>query len=210
MELTFDRAIELLEITNIDSLKAEDIPRLQKKLRARWHPDKVIHLNDPAITEEYTENYKEVDAACELIKSYLNGTYQPGRNYYQATGSTTRQPEEIIRENASSIQNTLNDLWNTIKQHRYKWSIKTLLLSDGFKLRDLLNNDVFPGMILAFLSIHRYLFFMEWMVLGLFCSHCRFFPAIFLLSLLRLYGHYTHFPAFWDLYHYPAYGFRQS
>lgn len=143
MELTFDKAIELLEITDISKIKIEDIPQLEKKAKKRWHPDKVTHLNDPAITEEYTVNFQQVEAACQMVYSYLKGTYQAGDafSFTDKKHSVHEEPEEIIRKNAPNIQSTLKNLWPFVKEKKYKWEEKEVVLSDGFKLKDLLHED---------------------------------------------------------------------
>ncbi len=141
MELTFDKAIELLEITDISKIKLEDIPQLEKKSKKRWHPDKVTHLNDPAITQEYTVNFQQIELACQMIYSFLKGIYQAGEPFSQPHQSVHEEPEEVIRKNAPDIQNTLKDLWNFIKEKKYRWTVKEVLLSDGFKLKDLLAED---------------------------------------------------------------------
>jgi hypothetical protein len=141
MSLTFDEAIELLEITNIEKLKIEDIPQLEKKMKKRWHPDKVIHLNKPEITKEYTEKFQKIEEACQLIISFLNGTYHAGEAFTQTNKTVYEEPEEVIRRNAPGIQETLRNLWATIKEKKYKWEEKEVTLSDGFKLKDLLRED---------------------------------------------------------------------
>lgn len=143
MELTFDKAIELLEITDISKLKVEDIPQLEKKAKKRWHPDKVTHLNDPAITEEYTVNFQQVEAACQMVYSYLQGTYQAGDafSFTDKKHTVHEEPEEVIRRNAPDIQSTLKNLWTFVKEKKYKWAEKEVVLSDGFKLKDLLHED---------------------------------------------------------------------
>ena len=143
MELTFDKAIELLEITDISKMNIDDIPQLEKKSKKRWHPDKVIHLNDPSITEEYTVKFQQVEFACQIIYSYLKGTYQAGDafSFTDKRQTAHEEPEEIIRKNAPDIQATLKNIWSFVKEKKYKWTIKEVLLSDGFKLKDLLNED---------------------------------------------------------------------
>jgi hypothetical protein len=165
MELSFDKAIELLEITDISKVKAEDISQLEKKAKKRWHPDRVSHLNDPAITEEYTTNFQQVEAACQMIRSYLNGTYQAGDAFSFTDNRHTvhEEPEEIIRKNAGQIQTTLRNLWAYIKEKKYKWTEKDVLLSDGFKLKDLLREDFKED--IAMLSIVS--LFYGWLLLGL-------------------------------------------
>lgn len=151
MEMTFDKAIELLEITDITKLNIGDIPHLERKSKKRWHPDKVIHLNNSSITEEYTVNFQQIEIACQMIYSYLKGTYQAGEIFSQPHQSVHNEPEEIIRENAPEIQTALKNLWEFIKEKKYKWTIKEVLLSDGFKLKDLLTEDFKED--LAMLSI---------------------------------------------------------
>lgn len=141
MPLSFDEAIELLEITDIDKIKVEDIPQLEKKIKKRWHPDKVTHLNDPVITKEYTEKFQRIEEACQLITSFLNGTYQAGEAFTSTSQRTYEEPEEIIRKNAPDLQQTLRNLWATIKEKKYKREEKEVTLSDGFKLRDMLTED---------------------------------------------------------------------
>jgi hypothetical protein len=143
LELTFDKAIELLEITDISKISIEEIPQLEKKSKKRWHPDKVAHLKDPAITQEYTVNFQQIEGACQMIYSYLQGTYQAGDAFSFTDKKQTvhKEPEEVIRKNAPDIQTTLKDLWNFIKEKKYKWTVKEVLLSDGFKLKNLLHED---------------------------------------------------------------------
>jgi hypothetical protein len=141
MELTFDKAIELLEITDISKINLVDMPQLEKKSKKRWHPDKVTHLNDPAITQEYTVNFQQIELACQMIYSFIKGTYQAGEAFSEPHHSVHEEPEEVIRKNAPEIQDTLKDVWNFIKEKKYKWTVKEVLLSDGFKLKDLLAED---------------------------------------------------------------------
>ena len=92
MEITFDQAIELLEITDISKIKVEDIPQLEKKMKKRWHPDKVAHLQDPAITQEYTVKFQQVETACQMVYSYLQGTYQAGEAFTQTSSKVHEEP----------------------------------------------------------------------------------------------------------------------
>lgn len=166
MELTFDQAIELLEITDISKIQVEDIPQLEKKMQKRWHPDKVEHLGDPAITQEYTVKFQQIETACQLVYSYLQGTYQAGEAFTQKSSKIHEEPEEVIRKNAPDIQSILKDLWNLIKEKKYKWTEKEVLLSDGFKLKDLLAEDFKED--IAMLSVVS--FFYGLVILGLLAA----------------------------------------
>jgi len=143
MDLTFDKAIEILEITDISKISQDEMPQLEKRMKKRWHPDKVAHLNDPEITKEYTINFQQIEAACQMVKSYLSGTYQAGEPFIftDKKQKVYEEPEEIIRKNAPDIQSELKGLWDFIKEKKYKWYVKEILLSDGFKLKNLLHED---------------------------------------------------------------------
>lgn len=140
-ELTFDKAIELLEIADISNISLNDISHISKKAKKRWHPDRIAHLKDFKITQEYTVKFQQIDDACELILNYLNGSYMAGEAFSSKTNYYQDEPEEIIRKNANNIQTTLKNLWETIKNTNYRHSIKEVFLSDGYKLKDLLHED---------------------------------------------------------------------
>lgn len=97
-ELSFDKAVELLEITDISKISLNDIVNLAKKAKKRWHPDRISHLKDDEITKEYTLNFQQIDDACELISNYLNGTYKAGEAFSSTTDYFQEEPEEIIRK----------------------------------------------------------------------------------------------------------------
>lgn len=141
MEISFDKAIELLEIADISKLTVADIPIIEKKAKKRWHPDRVIHLGDPETTKEYTVNFQQVEPACQLIYSYITGSYKAGNAYTYSRPSDREEPEEIIRQNAAEMQAWLNRNWSKVKEIRFKWAEEEVVLSDGFKLRDLLTED---------------------------------------------------------------------
>lgn len=141
MEITFDQAVELLEITDISKLTAQDIPKIVKKAKKRWHPDNVAHLNDANLTADYNIKFQEIDEASDMILSFLQGTYQTGTAFANDDEPTYNEPEEIIRENANDMQETLKGLWSLIKEKKYKWSVREVTLSDGFKLGSILNED---------------------------------------------------------------------
>ena len=141
MELTFDKAIELLEITNITKVEIEKMPQLEKAARKRWHPDNVSHLNNPTLIEEYTLNFQQIGPACEMITEYLDGNYHAGEAFIGKSQPMYDEPEEIIRNNAYEMQSELKNVWDFVKKNNYKHRVKEIILSDGYKLKDLLKED---------------------------------------------------------------------
>ncbi len=142
MELTFDRAIELLEITDIKSVNAGDLPGILKKARRRWHPDRVAHQRDPALTSSHTEAFQMLEPAGQMIEQYLSGAYQAGDAFTAASSMDDREVSDVLRENAPDIQTKLKSIWQKVKSTSYKMTTEKVQLSDGFKLRDLLNEDL--------------------------------------------------------------------
>lgn len=141
MELTFDKAIELLEITDISKVKLEDIPQIEKNQKRGGIPIKYPVLMTLQSHRSILSISNMLSWLVNMVYSFLKGTYQAGETFSQPHRSVHEEPEEIIRKNALGIQTPLKDLWNSIKEKKYKWTVKEVLLSDGFKLKDLLSED---------------------------------------------------------------------
>jgi hypothetical protein len=151
-KLTFDSAIEILEITNITKVEISDLSRIVKKAKSRWHPDRVARFQDETEIDKHTKSFQLIEPAAELIKSYLNGEYKIGDKYEQKQERVYEEPSEVIRKNAVHIQDMLKKVWEGIKSTKYKHVEREQVLSDGFSLRELLNQDfkedlVIPSLI---------------------------------------------------------------
>jgi len=159
--ITFDQAVEILEISDLSKIRIEDLPSIEKRAKKRWHPDKISHLKDEGQINKYTQNFQKVKNACEVIYSYLKGTFHAGEKVTDRETTAHQQPEEIIRRNAADIQSTLKSLWNLIKEKKYKLSVEEVVLSDGFKLHDLLQQDFKEDIaVLSIISFFYGSFFM--------------------------------------------------
>jgi hypothetical protein len=140
--MTFDYAVELLEITDIHHGDFEGLPKIIKKAKRRWHPDTISHLKDQELIAEYTQKFQAVEEAGKLIEAYLNGTFEAGEAYQaEHNSSEYREPEEIIRENATDLQEELKTYFSKAREFQFKWTQQEVLLSDGFKLKELIDED---------------------------------------------------------------------
>ena len=83
MNLTFDKAIEILEIADISSISINDINTIRRNAQKRWHPDSIQKLQDEKKTIEYESNFKMIDEACVIIEAFLKGTYHSGQAFEQ-------------------------------------------------------------------------------------------------------------------------------
>ncbi len=140
-QITFDQAVELLEITDIKSIAPRDLPSIAKAAKKRWHPDTITHKEDAKEVERYTRNFQHIDEAVSLIGQYLDGSIHAGQKRKAGPGRAYQEPEEIIRQNASEIQSTLHSIWQKVKATRHKWTEEEVVLSDGFRLKDLIDQD---------------------------------------------------------------------
>jgi len=139
--LTFDSAIEILEITDISKVELSNVPKIIKKAKARWHPDRIARFQDEAEIAKYTKAFQLIEPAAELVKAYLNGEYKIGDRYEKKQERVYEEPSDVIRKNATSIQDFLNKVWSKVKSNKYKHFEKEEILSDGFSLKDLLDKD---------------------------------------------------------------------
>lgn len=140
-DITFDAAIDLLEITDISKVKLEDIPKLKRKANSRWHPDKIEHLNNPSLTKEYIENFQQIEFASKLIADFLSGEYHAGEQFSKNQQYYYESEKNIDRNNAEFYQQTIKNVWPSIKQSKYKWSVEEYIISDGRKIKELLDLD---------------------------------------------------------------------
>jgi hypothetical protein len=155
-KLTFDSAIEILEITDISKVDISDLSRIVKKAKSRWHPDRVARFQDEAEIDKYTKSFQLIEPAAELIKSYLNGEYKIGDKYEQKQERVYEEPSEVIRKNAVHIQEMLKKVWEGIKSTKYKHVEREQVLSDGFSLKELLDRDFKEDLVIP--SIISFIF----------------------------------------------------
>lgn len=140
-EVTLDFAIELLEILNINDVQVENLRSIRKRAFARWHPDRVAHTNNPDLTKQYQENSQLIDQCVALIEDFLKGNYKAGEKYnYQDSKQT--DPIERLRKNAEELQQKIREVWPQVKVTNYKLEIVEDLISDGYKLGDVLRKDL--------------------------------------------------------------------
>jgi len=140
-ELTFDQAIEILEITDLSKIELNDLPKIIRRAKSRWHPDRVAKFQDASEVEKYTRAFQYIEPAANLIKAYLKGEYNIGEKFEGYREKVYEEPVDIIRNNAARMQETIKGLWDKIKSNKFKYVENEVVLSDGFSLKELLDND---------------------------------------------------------------------
>ena len=139
--INFEKAVEILEIIDITKIKVEDIPKLEKVAKKKWHPDKVIHSKNENLINEYQDNFKLIEVACELIFQYLQGEYKAGSKYKQSNKPEAKSTFEILKEHAPLFQTFIKKIFEKVKSENYLLEKETIIINKGRKLKEWLNED---------------------------------------------------------------------
>lgn len=188
--ITLEQALDILEINEITTVKVEDLPKIAKKAKKRWHPDTIAGTNPTQETvNKYEENFKAIEGAATAIYQFLKGDYQGGEKVkYETKPNQNQEPEVIIRQNARDLQETLIKIWQTVKEKNYKKTVEEVVLSPGDKLKDLFTEDFkehtsFFAIASFFYSI--FLFLLLYLI-GLFFKNTGFGQFYFIILYIWL------------------------
>lgn len=146
MEAAVDlgKVIEILEISDINSIKESELKKLRGRAKKRWHPDKISHTNpDPEIVKRYQENFVLIEEAIEFVRAHINGEVHVGKS---STGTYSEavyeEPEDIIRRNAPEMQETLRSIWDSVRQQGYKLKEEIVTRYPGNLYKEMLSQDL--------------------------------------------------------------------
>lgn len=189
--MTLDEAIELLEITeDIDKITEKDLNNKRRRAMGRWHPDLVATANDET-KARYERNFKNVEPAVQLIYQYRTGTYFAGQDFEKgnaATGAHSRQQEADMRSNARQWVAGIQKVWQQIKNSGWAMTVRDTILSDGFRLRDVLRQDIKDDVMALSVTSLFYGFygFIAFCIPGIFLPYILFItlPVFVIHSLL--------------------------
>jgi hypothetical protein len=136
-------ALELLEITDVASIRAEDLKHIRKRAMRRWHPDRIAHSNpSPALLYQYEDNFKNIDLAMARIEAFVrDGITTDYRNKRTIPESQT-EPEEIVTRNAPENQTTLKEAWAQVKAKQFEFHQEDVVLTEGISIQAALDEDL--------------------------------------------------------------------
>lgn len=191
--MTLDQAIELLEITeDIDKISEKDLNNKRRRAMGRWHPDTVATA-DAATQARYERNFKNIETAVQIIYQYRTGTYFAGQEFEQRNSKSdghTAQDENNIRSQASRFVTDIRQVWQQIRNSGWGMNIRETILSDGFRLRDVLRQDIKDDVMAISVTSLFYGFygFLALCIPALFLPYVLFvtFPVFLIHSLLCL------------------------
>jgi hypothetical protein len=172
--MTLDEAIEILEITeDIDTISVDKLQEKRKRAMTRWHPDKV---QDPIVKERYERQFKKIDQAVELIYEYRTSNRYAGQTFTDPKAEAfSSKREESLRAEAPAWKAQIEKVWAAIKSAGWNMTIKERVLSDGFKLKDVLDQDVKDDIMAYAVSSFVY---------GIYAFIMTLIPALFFPMLL--------------------------
>jgi hypothetical protein len=142
--MNLDKALDILEVNNPNEVKIDELKTISKKAKKRWHPDTIAGLNpSQEKISEYEENFKLVEEAIAILESFIKGNYHNSESAYKGQQkSYQKSSEEILREEAPNMQSILKSVFAEVKKKKYMFSEEEIVLSEGDKVKDLMNQDL--------------------------------------------------------------------
>jgi len=143
MTMTLDAAIELLEITDIDKITEDELKLRRRRTMARWHPD-IVSTSDEETKARYERNFKNIEPAILIIYAYRTGTYFAGQTFEEGNNVDLRfrQQEASMQKEAPQWKTSILNVWDRIKSGGWMMTVKETVLTDGFKVREKLREDI--------------------------------------------------------------------
>lgn len=134
-------AMDILELTSVDTLTPEALLHAAKKAKKRWHPDAIAWRKDANETERYTRNFQQIESARGVVEAYLDGSYETGDRAKSGATHASREPADVIRENAAEMKRKISAVWAEVKLRKYRMTVERVVVSAGHKVSDLLQTD---------------------------------------------------------------------
>lgn len=140
-QITLKEALEILEITDLDNLIENDLPKIKKRASKKWHPDKIAAMSpDEEVVNAYKTNFQKIAPALAIIKAYING-----EDYTDISANANINREssvDIIKKEYPNIKEFFNAHWAAIQQNGYKKTVEKVLLFEGFSVPEILKKDL--------------------------------------------------------------------
>ncbi len=159
-DITLDKILEILEITDLDSVTLEDIPKIKKRASIKWHPDKIEKLDNAELTRKYTQNFQSIEPCIELLTRYVKGEYHVEEKVDKSAWESPKDPGEYLREKASMMQDKLREIWEEVVATGFKLEMKDIIITQGIKVREYLKHELenqIPAQCLTSIMMSMYI-----------------------------------------------------
>ena len=142
--MNLDQALYILEVNDPTSVTIDQLARISKRAKKRWHPDRIpLAQQDPKTVQYYQDNFVQVELAVEVLQSFIEGKYHAHQNTSQSYSAPKQESnEEILRRNAPMMQTKLREIFDEIVARKFMFHQEDVILSEGDKIGDLLQLDL--------------------------------------------------------------------
>ena len=170
--IDLNEALFILDIQSINSVKTSDLASIRRKAQKRWHPDRIAAKNpNQKEIDEYTRNFRNIEAALSLVKAYIRGEYKAGAtasgtqsNRSKARSSQRERQEREQKQQQSrqkhqkqekkertkkeprvsvaDMQDSVGRAWRKVVAARYKETVTTKVHKAGNSVRNLIRQDL--------------------------------------------------------------------
>lgn len=136
-------ALELLEISDVANVRADDLRQIRKRAMRRWHPDRIAHSNpSPELLHQYEDNFKKIDLAITEIEAFVRDGLTTDYRNIRSAHESQAEPEEIVTRNAPENQATLKETWAQVKAGKFEFHQEDVVLTEGISIRAALDEDL--------------------------------------------------------------------
>lgn len=147
--IDLDRAVQVLGITDMSSVTLDSLANLGRRARKRWHPDQISFRGDEEEIARYTRNFQDIDPLLELVKLFLSGGVQSGPRVSPGREERRQSSYEVLRSEVPRLQAAICAVWDRVKGTKYKHEAETVVLSQGRKIRDVIDEEWQDDVIVA-------------------------------------------------------------
>lgn len=106
--------------------------KIQRELRAKFHPDNFEHLENEAVKEMATEKFQEIERLSGKIEQYLGGAIPAPRMEQQKEGGDYRHPDAQFAGKRLKIEILTAN--KDLKYHLFGTQYRWLEFGDKFKI----------------------------------------------------------------------------
>lgn len=127
-------AIEKYFGVRLEELDAEQLKKIHRELRAKYHPDNFEKFEDETVREMATERFQLIEDLAIKIETYLSGKSANAGFSNNASGEDFMNAHAVFAANKLKIEVITTD--KDLKYHLFGASYRWLQFGDKFKIPD--------------------------------------------------------------------------
>lgn len=127
-------AIEKYFGVRLEELDTEQLKKIHRELRAKYHPDNFEKFEDETVREMATERFQLIEDLAVKIETYLSGKSANAGFSKNASGEDFMNAHAVFAANKLKIEVITTD--KDLKYHLFGASYRWLQFGDKFKIPD--------------------------------------------------------------------------